>query len=538
MSAGRRFREALSQEKPLQIVGTINAYHALIAERVGYRAIYLSGGGVAAGSLGMPDLGICNLDDVLTDVRRITDVCDLPLLVDVDTGFGASAFNVARTTSSLIKSGAAAMHIEDQVGAKRCGHRPGKELVTADEMADRIKAAVDARSDPSFVVMARTDALAVEGLDPAVSRARACVEAGADVIFPEAITDLPMYRKFADAVKVPVLANITEFGKSPLFTVEELRSAGVGMILYPLTAFRAMNAAALKVYENLRKDGTQKSVIDDMQTRAELYDILDYHAYERKLDELFSRGRSKPKKSVALSGVPAGNTALCTVGRSGNDLHYRGYDILDFADEAEFEEIAYLLVHEKLPTGEELRRYKASLRALRGLPAAVKAALEHVPPSRAPDGRDAHRRLGAGDPGARERGPQRGRRARIADRLMASLGSMLLYWYHYSHNGKRIETETDDDSIGGHFLHLLHGKPPSRRVGARHAHLAHPLRRARVQRLDLHLPGGRRHGLRHALGDLRRHRRAARPEARRRERVRLRGAVRATHARRGGEPTS
>jgi methylisocitrate lyase len=292
MSAGQRFREALSREKPLQIVGAINAVHALMAKRVGYRAIYLSGGGVAAGSLGMPDLGISNLDDVLTDIRRITDVCDLPLLVDVDTGFGASAFNVARTTRSLVKFGAAAMHIEDQVGAKRCGHRPGKELVSAGEMADRIKAAVDARTDSGFVIMARTDALANEGLDSAVQRAGTYVDAGADMIFPEAITDLPMYRKFADAVKVPILANITEFGKSPLFTVEELRSANVAMILYPLTAFRAMNKAALKVYENLRKTGTQKGSIPDMQTREELYEVINYHSYEKKLDELFSRGRS------------------------------------------------------------------------------------------------------------------------------------------------------------------------------------------------------------------------------------------------------
>ena len=292
MSAGQKFREAVKQEKPLQIVGTINAHHALMARRVGYRAIYLSGGGVAAGSLGMPDLGISNLDDVLIDIRRITDVCDLPLLVDVDTGFGASAFNVARTTRSLIKAGAAAMHIEDQVGAKRCGHRPGKELVSKEEMSDRIKAAVDARQDPGFVVMARTDALANEGLEKAVERAVAYVQAGADMIFPEAITDLPMYRKFADAVKVPILANITEFGKSPMFTVDELRSANVAMILYPLTAFRAMNKAALKVYENLRKTGTQKASIGEMQTREELYEIINYHSYEKKLDELFTRGRS------------------------------------------------------------------------------------------------------------------------------------------------------------------------------------------------------------------------------------------------------
>jgi methylisocitrate lyase len=292
MSAGQKFREALRQEKPLQIVGTINANHALMAKRVGYRSIYLSGGGVASGSLGMPDLGISNLDDVLIDIRRITDVCDLPLLVDVDTGFGASAFNVARTTRSLIKAGAAAMHMEDQVGAKRCGHRPGKELVSTAEMADRIKAAVDARTDAGFVVMARTDSLANEGLDAAVSRAVSYVEAGADMIFPEAITDLPMYRKFADAVKVPILANITEFGKSPLFTVEELRSANVAMVLYPLTAFRAMNKAALKVYENLRKSGSQKASIGEMQTREELYEIINYHSYEKKLDELFTRGRS------------------------------------------------------------------------------------------------------------------------------------------------------------------------------------------------------------------------------------------------------
>jgi methylisocitrate lyase len=293
MSAGKRFREALTQEKPLQIVGTINANHALMAKRVGYRAVYLSGGGVAAGSLGMPDLGISNLDDVLTDIRRITDVCDLPLLVDVDTGFGASAFNVARTTRSLVKFGAAAMHIEDQVGAKRCGHRPGKELVSQDEMVDRIKAAVDARTDDDFVVMARTDALAVEGLEAAVERACKCVEAGADMIFPEAITDLAMYRKFADAVKVPILANITEFGKTPLFTAKELGSANVAMALYPLSAFRAMNAAALRVFEAIRREGGQKGVVDLMQTRDDLYGYLDYHAYEQKLDALFAREKEK-----------------------------------------------------------------------------------------------------------------------------------------------------------------------------------------------------------------------------------------------------
>jgi len=292
MTAGARFRAAVAAEKPLQVIGTINAYHARLAERTGYKAIYLSGGGVAAGSLGVPDLGITTLDDVLTDVRRITDACALPLLVDADTGFGG-AFNIARTVKSLIKFGAGAMHIEDQVQAKRCGHRPGKEIVSRDEMVDRIKAAVDARTDPDFVIMARTDALAVEGLDAAIERARACVEAGADMIFPEAMTELSMYRKFTDAVKVPVLANITEFGATPLFTMEELRGANVSLVLYPLSAFRAMNKAALKVYETVRREGTQKNVVDIMQTRDELYDYLDYHRFESKLDQLFAKEKGK-----------------------------------------------------------------------------------------------------------------------------------------------------------------------------------------------------------------------------------------------------
>jgi methylisocitrate lyase len=288
-SAGRRFREALAQEQPLQVIGAINANHALLAKRAGFRALYLSGGGVAAGSLGLPDLGISGLDDVLTDVRRITDVCDTPLLVDVDTGFGASAFNIARTTKSLIKSGAAAMHIEDQVGAKRCGHRPGKAIVSQDEMVDRVKAAADAKTDPDFVIMARTDALAVEGLQAAIDRACACVEAGADAIFPEAMTELSMYQQFAKAVKVPILANITEFGDTPLYTVDELRGAGVAIVLYPLSAFRAMNKAAETVYQAIRKDGTQNNVLHLMQTRKELYDSIGYWDYENKLDALFQK---------------------------------------------------------------------------------------------------------------------------------------------------------------------------------------------------------------------------------------------------------
>jgi len=285
---GSAFRAAIAAEHPLQIVGAVNALHARMAQRVGYRALYLSGGGVAASSLGVPDLGITTLDDVLTDVRRITDVCPLPLLVDIDTGFG-SAFNIARSIRSLIKAGAAGCHIEDQVAAKRCGHRPNKQIVPLDEMLDRIKAAVDARTDPSFVIMARTDALANEGLNAALDRSAACVEAGADMIFPEAVTELPQYTAFAERTRVPILANITEFGSTPIFTLDELRSADVSLALYPLSAFRAMNSAALNVYQHIRSDGTQKNVLPTMQTREELYDLLDYHAYERKLDELFAK---------------------------------------------------------------------------------------------------------------------------------------------------------------------------------------------------------------------------------------------------------
>ena len=291
LTAGQKFREAVATEHPLQVVGAINANHALLAKRAGYKAIYLSGGGVAAGSLGLPDLGISNLDDVLTDVRRITDVCDLPLLVDADTGFGASAFNIARTTKSLIKFGAAAMHIEDQVGAKRCGHRPNKAIVTQQEMVDRIKAAVDARTDASFVIMARTDALAVEGLQAAIDRAGAYIEAGADMLFPEAITELEMYRQFAQATKAPILANITEFGSTPLFTTQELASADVSLALYPLSAFRAMNKAAENVYNTLRQQGTQKDVVDTMQTRQELYERINYHAFEQYLDASFVKAK-------------------------------------------------------------------------------------------------------------------------------------------------------------------------------------------------------------------------------------------------------
>lgn len=287
-TAGMRFRAAIAAEKPLQIIGAINAYHAMLAKQSGFKAIYLSGGGVAAASLGLPDLGISTLEDVLIDVRRITDAVDTPLLVDIDTGFGG-AFNIARSIRSIEKAGAAAVHIEDQISTKRCGHRPNKAIVSLTEMVDRVKAAVDARTDENFVIMARTDALAVEGLQSAIDRASACVEAGADMIFPEAMTELGMYQQFVDAVKVPVLANITEFGSTPLFTVDELASADVSMVLYPLSAFRAMNQAALNVYDAVRQDGTQKNVVDSMQTRMALYDHLGYHAFEEKLDALYQK---------------------------------------------------------------------------------------------------------------------------------------------------------------------------------------------------------------------------------------------------------
>ena len=292
-SAGEKFRTALKSESPLQVIGTINANHALLAKRAGYRAIYISGGGVAAGSLGVPDLGITTLEDVLVDVRRITAVCDLPLLVDIDTGFGPSAFNIQRTIRSLIDAGAAAAHMEDQIGAKRCGHRPNKEVVSTTEMVDRIKAAVIARGSDSFYLIARTDAVAVEGLDSAIARAKAYVDAGADAIFAEAIRTLEDYKRFTTEIKVPVLANITEFGLTPLFTIDELRGAGIAMALYPLSAFRAMNKAAERVYEVIRKEGTQKSVLVEMQTREELYDRINYYEYEKSLDKFQAEKRGE-----------------------------------------------------------------------------------------------------------------------------------------------------------------------------------------------------------------------------------------------------
>ncbi|MBS7834012.1 methylisocitrate lyase [Wohlfahrtiimonas chitiniclastica] len=287
-SQGKRFKEALAMESPLQLVGVINANHALLAQQSGFKSIYLSGGGVSAGSLGVPDLGIATLHDFLVDIERITNVCDLPLIADADSGLGTTALNIARTVKSFIKAGAAGLHLEDQVTAKRCGHRPNKEIVSTSEMVDRIKAAVDAKADPDFVIIARTDALAVEGLEKTLERAQAYIEAGADVLFPEAVTELSMYKQFVDKTRVPVLANLTEFGKTPLFTLDELRSVDVAIALYPLSAFRAMNKAALNVYQTLREKGTQQSVVDTMQTREELYQSINYYQYEDYLDSLFS----------------------------------------------------------------------------------------------------------------------------------------------------------------------------------------------------------------------------------------------------------
>lgn len=481
LSAGNRFRNALAAEKPLQIVGCIHALSALMAERAGFRAIYLSGSGVAAASLGVPDTGISTLQDVLTDAVRITAATDLPLLVDADTGFGhttdsnqSGTAGIARTIRLLVGAGVAAVHIEDQVQQnRRCGHLPGKTIVSQQAMVDRIKAAVDARTDPGFVIMARTDALAVEGLQSAIDRACACIEAGADMIFPEALTSLDDYRQFAAAVNVPILANITEFGKTPLYTTHELAAAHVSMVLYPLSAFRCMNAAALKAYHAIRKDGTQAAVTNIMQTRAELYDLLDYHPDTEALQTpgaitpavANAEGVAPPplrnKKSVMLSGIVAGNSAICTVGRTGNDLHYRGYDILDLSRHCEFEEIAYLLVYETLPTLAELAAYKIKLKSLRAIPEPVRSVLETIPAHTHPMDvlRTGVSMLGNIEPEAANHTTRDVRN--MADRLLACLGSMLLYWYHYAHHQQRIETTTDDDTIGAHFLHLLHGKVPS-----------------------------------------------------------------------------
>jgi len=475
-SPGAILKKAAATGTPLQVMGTINAYTAMMAKKSGAKAIYLSGAGVANASYGLPDLGMTSLDNVLTDVQRITAATDLPLLVDIDTGWG-STLNINRSVKEMIHAGAAGVHIEDQVLTKRCGHRPGKEIVSQSEMLERITAAVEARTD-DFVIMARTDALAVEGMDAAIERAIACVKAGADMIFPEAMNTLEQYRTFVDAVKVPVLANITEFGATPLFTLQELDSVGVKLALYPLSAFRAMNAAALNIYQTLLRDGTQQAALEQMQTRDELYEILEYHSYENKLNSLIveennptitkkntiinkETNQTKSKKSVALSGIKAGNTSLCSVGCTGNDLHYRGYNILDFADKAEFEEVAYLLIHEKWPNQQELKDYKQRLFSLRSLPDALKVVLEKIPASAHPMDvmQVACSMLGTLESESQPHSIDAAKR--IGDRMLACFSSVLMYWWHFSQQGKRIKVESNEQSIGAHFLYLLHGKSPS-----------------------------------------------------------------------------
>ena len=458
---GTAFRAALAAERPLQIVGAINAYAALLAQRAGFRALYLSGAGVANHSHGWPDDGRTELADVLTDVRRITARVGLPLLVDIDTGWD----DPARAVRELAAAGVAAVHIEDQVPAKLCGHLPGKQLVSTAEMVARVQAAVSGKPAPDFVVMARTDAAANEGLAGAIARAQAYVAAGADMIFAEALRSLEDFRAFAAAVKAPVLVNLTEFGQTPYFTVGELRVVGVSMVLYPLSASRAGAAASRTVYEAIRRDGTQKAVVGRMQSRADLYDVLGY-APPQPLPKSDAPPVSRVKKSVALSGVVAGNTALCTVGQAGNDLHYRGYDIAELAREATFEEVAFLLIHERLPSRVELGQYREKLRGLRALPEALRAVLERIPADAHPMDvlRTGCSVLGSLEP---EKLPAAGANAAttgaardIGDRLMAVFPSMLLYWHHFARSGRRIETVTDDASLAGHFLHLLHQAAP------------------------------------------------------------------------------
>ncbi|GMQ87711.1 MAG: hypothetical protein BMS9Abin08_0917 [Gammaproteobacteria bacterium] len=440
----------------MQVVGVINAYCALLAEHAGFRVLYLSGAGVANASHGLPDLGLTTLNDVLEDVRRITAITERPLLVDADTGFGTAAM-IARCVREMIQAGAAGIHIEDQVAAKRCGHLPHKTVVPTAEMVDRIKAAVDARTDAEFVLMARTDAVAVEGIEAAIDRACRYQEAGADMIFAEAVTELDHYRRFSDATGVPILANITEFGLTPLFTADELADAGVSMVLYPLSAFRAMNAAALKVYQALHDDGTQRKVIPLMQTRDELYEFLRYDEFEAKLDQAAATEPVTKKATTGLAGIVVGTSAICTVGQAGIGLNYRGYAIDDLARESSFEEVAYLLCYGELPNAATLEEYRARLVTLRRLPDAMKTVLEQLPADAHPMDvmRSGCSVLGSMEPEGEGRNQQN-----IADRLIACFGSMLLYWFHFHTHGRRIDTESEEDSVAGHFLHMLHDKRP------------------------------------------------------------------------------
>ena len=523
-SAGSRLRDAIAEERPLQVVGAINAYSAMLAERVGYNSLYLSGAGVANASFGLPDLGMTSLDDVLEDVRRITSASNLPLLVDIDTGWGG-AFNIARTIKAMTRAGAAAVHIEDQVAQKRCGHRPNKAIVPTSEMIDRIKAAVDAKIDADFIVMARTDALAVDGFDAVLERVAAFVDAGADAIFAEAMTDLSMYKRVVATVNVPVLANITEFGQTPLFTTQELGSVGIAMVLYPLSAFRATSQAALNVYQAIRTEGTQKSVVATMQTRMDLYDFLGYHDYERKLDELFKNEESreatvmvegKKLTGAGLRGQSAGQTALCTVGKTGTGLTYRGYDISELAEGATFEEVAYLILYGELPNKKQLDAYKAKLKKLRVLPKLREGRARANSANHASDGRDAHRLLVARQRRARGRfqSAARCRRPTAVDasRRSSTTGTASATTACAS---KRRPTTTRSPGIS---CDCCTARSPSELHAARDGRVADPLRRARVQRIDIHGARLRVDAIRHALVRDRCDRIVARPAARRRQR--------------------
>ena len=474
MTPGARFRGALAAEKPLQVAGTINAYAALLAQRTGFRAIYLSGAGVANHSFGIPDVGHTTLADVRVDAGRIASRVELPLLVDIDTGWD----DPAQAVRELAAVGAAAVHLEDQVPAKLCDHLPGKQIVPTSEMVARITAAVSGKPDADFVIMARTDAAANEGLAAAIARAQAYVAAGADMIFAEALRTLEDYRAFTAAVKVPVLANLTEFGQTPYFTVEELRDVGVRLVLYPLSASRAASASALEVYQAIRTERTQKSVVAKMQTRADLYETLGYNpptkagATSTKSDTppapttMPPPAAAKTKKSVALSGVVAGDTAVCTVGHTGNDLHYRGYDIAEIATQATYEETAHLLIYGHLPNSAELDAYLKKLQGLRGLPPALRAMLEQIPGNAHPMDvmRTACSFLGTLEPEILPptwKEPTATARAQaIADRLLGCFPSMLLYWHHFSSTGKRIAVESEASSVAGHILELLHQRRP------------------------------------------------------------------------------
>lgn len=462
-TAGELFRIAMSLESPLQIAGTVNAYSARLAALEGFRAVYLSGAGVANASFALPDLGITNLTDLAEEVRRICGAVEIPLLVDADTGFG-SALGVRRTVRDLIRAGAAGMHLEDQVPAKRCGHRPGKTLVKATEMVDRIKAAVDARDDDSFIVMARTDAFASEGLTSTIDRANEYAAAGADAIFVEALPTLDDFRTFCAVVNVPVLANLTEFGKTPLLTTSELRAAGVRLALYPLSAFRAMSRAAERVYAAIRSNGTQRTVLDTMQTREELYTVLDYHTQEQIVPNADTSKQpdrqgagSAPQGAGGLRGVTAGSTAICTVGAGGDSLRYRGYDVEELADQANFEEVAYLLLYGELPTRTLLDRFTSRMIRHRELPAEMYGVLEQIP-------RKSHPmdvlRTACGYLGLLRPESSFAEQEDAAERLLGAMPSMLCYWYRFASSGQRVDIATDDRSIAAHILRLLTDREP------------------------------------------------------------------------------